>query len=417
MSERRRGNIRVVKDPVDSEEKLIQELMNELDGKDPEEEAKLKEKKAREKKGRRNRIIIAVVAIVLLIAYGCYAHFYTFKTAKLSHTYTEAASNDGSYVSFQNGILRYSRDGVTFLNTRGAAQWDQSYQIKTPIVDVSEESAAIADKGGNTIVVLTKDGLKGEITTTLPIEKISVSEQGIVCAILEDENEPRIVCYDAAGNLLIEHKTSFDGTGYPVSASISEDGEGLQVVYDGATGTDVCSKVVFYDFSEESGTDGNHIKASFDYEGTIMANGAYMDDKNAMAIGDDKVIFYRVEESVEETAVIELDKKIKLAVNDEDYVALVLYGEGEAGYELRLYDTDGEEHMSENFTGEYKHISMERHQVILYDGKKCNIFLASGIHKFVGEMNENIQAIVPVSGINKYVVMDVDGMEIVRLSR
>ena len=38
-------------------------------------------------------------------------------------------------------------------------------------------------------------------------------------------------CYDAAGNILVEHKTSVNGTGYPMDAALSPDGEILQVLY------------------------------------------------------------------------------------------------------------------------------------------------------------------------------------------
>ena len=50
---------------------------------------------------------------------------------------------------------------------------------KNPFVDVNEVSAVVADKGGNDIMIFQREGLKGEIKTTLPIEKISVSEQGL----------------------------------------------------------------------------------------------------------------------------------------------------------------------------------------------------------------------------------------------
>lgn len=61
-----------------------------------------------------------------------------------------------------------------------------------PFLDVNEKSAAIADKGGNDIIVFQEDGLKGEIHTTLPIEKINVSEQGIVGAILKMTHQPKL---------------------------------------------------------------------------------------------------------------------------------------------------------------------------------------------------------------------------------
>ena len=53
--------------------------------------------------------------------------------------------------------------------------------------------------------------------------------------------------------------------------------------------------------------------------------------------------------------------------------------------------------------------------MIMYDGKKCSIFMKNGIQKFEGEMNNNILEIFPIAGVNKYIVMNANGMEKVRL--
>ena len=79
----------------------------------------------------------------------------------------------------------------------------------------------MADRGGNSIMVFTKDGLKGEIETTLPIEKIAISDQGIVSAILKNENSPQIISYDAAGNILVEQQITLGTTGYPVALDMT----------------------------------------------------------------------------------------------------------------------------------------------------------------------------------------------------
>ena len=102
---------------------------------------------------------------------------------------------------------------MAYLSQQGEEKWNQAYQIKTPTVVAGDDCAIIFDKGGNDVVIFQKDGVKGEIHTTLPIEKATVSSQGIVCAVLKDSSSPKIVCYDTAGNILVEHKTSLTGTG------------------------------------------------------------------------------------------------------------------------------------------------------------------------------------------------------------
>ena len=171
------------------------------------------------------KIVAASVGIYLFI------HLQTYTNVRVANTYPEAGSTDSNYKEFSEGVLRYSRDGMAYLSQQGEEKWNQAYQIKTPTVVAGDDCAIIFDKGGNDVVIFQKDGVKGEIHTTLPIEKATVSSQGIVCAVLKDSSSPKIVCYDTAGNILVEHKTSLTGTGYPMDVAISSDAEVMQVTY------------------------------------------------------------------------------------------------------------------------------------------------------------------------------------------
>ena len=50
----------------------------------------------------------------------------------------------------------------------------------------------------------------------------------------------------------------------------------------------------------------------------------------------------------------------------------------------------------------------------MYEGKKCSVFTRNGIKKFDGELNETIQEMFQILGVNKYIVMNANGMEVVR---
>ena len=65
----------------------------------------------------------------------------------------------------------------------------------------------------------------------------------------------------------------------------------------------------------------------------------------------------------------------------------------------------GKQVMSEQFSGEYSHVKMEKNQIIMYDGKKCSIYSKWGIHKFEGELENDIMEIIPMFGINKYLTI------------
>ena len=231
MLHRKNKNLRLVRESEESVDKLADEIMTELksEGNLVEElEAQVRERRLC---FRRRTVIIVAVAAIAAAALFLLVNLQTYTKARVSDTYKIRGVSDSNYEEFAGGVLKYSRDGVSYLNRKGEEQWNQPCQIKNPFVDVNEVSAVVADKGGNDIMIFQREGLKGEIKTTLPIEKISVSEQGIVSVIVKNEFDPSIICYDAAGNVLVELQASFEGEGYPVDVAISGDGEVMQVVY------------------------------------------------------------------------------------------------------------------------------------------------------------------------------------------
>lgn len=396
-------------------EKKNLRIVRELKKSDqPKTEEQEQFEKARKKRWKKTALIAAVV-VALAVGVYLLINLQTYTSARALDTYTVSGASGSAYEQFADGVLKYSRDGISYLNLHGEEMWNQPYQMKNPVVDVNGSSAAVADKGGNAVLVFNEEGVRGETQTNLPIERVRVSEQGIVSVILTDENEARVLCYDAAGNLLVENKTSMNGTGYPLDVALSPDGETMQVLYLYTEAGAVKSRVIYYNFGESGEEKTDHLVAQMEYEDTVMASGFFMDENISVAVGDNRLTIYRGGNVPEETENIEIKKQIKSVFHNEKYIGMVLKNEGKEGYELRLYNTRGQVAMSENFTGDYSHVKLCGSQVIMYDGKNCSIFTRGGIHKFDGEMNSNILEIFPVPGVNKYIVMNENGLEVVRL--
>lgn len=415
MLHRRNKNLRVVGESEDPTDAIIEQIMTELNSEDsPAEDI---EGQIRQHKARTRRRIVIAAAAVLAAAAGIYLliHLQTYTEARVSDTYKIKGAANNNYKEFADGVLKYSRDGVAYLNHKGEEEWNQPYQIKNPFIDVCEESAALADKGGNDIMVFQKEGLKGEIHTTLPIEKVSVSGQGIVGVILKNESSPKVICYDTAGNVLVELKASSAGSGYPVDVALSEDGEVLIVSYLYTHDGKLTSKVSYYNFGEAGEEKTDHQVASKEYEGTIMPSVFFMKGDTSAIVGDDRLVIYKGLDEPKEQAEVEIKKEIKSLFHNQKYIGMVLKNEGKEGYELRLYNTDGRQVMSKDFTGDYSKVKLCGSQVLMYDGKKCTVFLRTGVRKFKGELQSNILEIFPIAGVNKYIVMNADGMEVVRL--
>lgn len=83
-------------------------------------------------------------------------------------------------------MVKYTKDGATYIDSRGKKIWTQPYEMKSPIASVNGDYIAIADQQGNSIVICDRTGCQGTATTLLPIIKASISAKGVVVAILED---------------------------------------------------------------------------------------------------------------------------------------------------------------------------------------------------------------------------------------
>lgn len=354
-------------------------------------------------------LIAAVVSTWLLLEVQTYTRVRTIQD------YAVAGLENGNYTQYSNGILKYSRDGIAFLNKKGEEQWNQAYQIKTPFLDINKDSVAVADKGGNDILVFNKEGLKGEIHTNYPIERIAVSQNGIVAVILKNGNTPKIVCYDSAGNVLVEHRTSLNGVGYPIGMAISPGGTRLQLSYlcveDGVQAT----RVSYYDFSKTAKEQKKNLIAEKIYKNAVIPASFFLDERTSVLIGDGSFMIYKGADAPKQVQMIELNKEIKSFFHDEKYLGFVLKNSGEEGYELRLYNMNGVQKLSETFKGEFSNVKVSRDNVIMYEGKNCMMFSPWGVKKFDGVMDKDIMEILPLSGINKYLMMNADGIEEIRL--
>ncbi len=415
MIRRRDRNLHVVREQEDPTDKIVREILDELNSEDGMSQKQESQKRKRKRTYTRRAAIGAAVVLAAVAGVYFLINMQTYSRVRVTEVYENEGAANNSYKEFAEGVLKYSRDGVAYLNQKGREQWNHSYQIKNPFIDAAEATAVIADKGGNNILVMQKDGVKGEIETALPIEKVSVSEQGIVSVILKNGSAAEILCYDMAGNILVEHQTSAAGTGYPLDVSLSEDGTMMQVLYIYTQEGRISSKVIYYNFGEAGERKTDNQVFSKEYEDTVMASGFFLNRATSAAVGDNCLVMYHGEDIPEQTEKIAIDKEIKSVFHDKNYVGMVLKNEGKEGYELRLYNTGGKMVISQDFTGDYSNIKLCGSQVIMYDGKKCSIFLRSGIQKFAGEMSNNIMEIFPIAGVNKYIVMNANGMEKIRL--
>lgn len=370
-------------------------------------------------KNKKAKIIVLVIALVAVGILGTYLFFKynTYSYMEITESYENRNKDNANYVKCVHGILRYSRDGVALLTNKGEEKWNQPTQMSNPIVEMCGDSIAVADKEGTSILVFGEKGLRGEIKTARPIEKVTVSAQGIVSAILKDEETPLVMCYDAKGNILVEHKVSLKSMGYPMDISLSEDGNTLIVSYLNTTNGKMASQVSYYYFGDGKVDNKEHLVYQKEFDNTIIPIATFLDRDTSLLVTDNALIFYKGLKKPKEVDRVELKREIQGVAYGDSLVAILEKSEGKVANKLRLYNRKGKELVTTDVDKDFSWLKIVDNQVLMYDGQMCSIFTKDGIHKYDGKMEENILEIFPLSGINKYMVINASGFHEVRLAK
>ncbi len=380
-----------------------------------ENEKRIDEKIQEYRRKKRRLLMVGIaVALILIIVIYLVVHYQTYTTVKNVQTVETNSVSESEYTQFASGVLRYSKDGVALLGKNGEEVFNQPYQMKSPAVTVMNRAAAVADIGGNEIYVFDKAGLIGEVSTNAPIEKISVSEQGIVCAVLKGDTAPSIICYDTKGTILVEHKSALATTGYPVDAQISSDGQSMIVAYLHIQEKKVESRVGYYSFSTEDSSEKVGVK-EVTYENVLVPTVGFLKNDISFHIGENSLSVYRGITEPEEVNKVTFDLEISSVAHDDKLIAILLKDKSQ--YELRVFGTNGQEKTRVQIKKEYSNMKVVDGQVILYDGMNMCIVLKDGVERFAGQTDKPILEVYPLFGVNKYAILTSGGLETVRLTK
>lgn len=364
------------------------------------------------------QIRISIIVLFVVVLYFAYMNVGVFVKSTVTKIHTEDINSNNRYVAFGDNILRYGKDGMGILNKNGSELWNAPYQISNPLVTMTGDSLVIADRNGNKIMVIGQEGIKGEIEAALPIEKVSVSNQGIVAALVKDDKSSKVICYDSVGNILAELVVSLSTIGYPLDVGISYDGTLIFTTYLQYNEGNINTTYRCYSLASTNESSMEKIIIEETLHGVVAPSTFFMNEKTAVVASDSNLYLYNTRDIDLESVEISVDKEIGQIFYNESYIGVMLKGtSADTGNELRIYNEKGKQISSMNYVGEYANIQIIDQQVVLYDGTRCIIYKINGREVFHGTLDIEVSAILPRFGLNKYLVIGKDSIVDIRLRR
>ena len=365
--------------------------------------------------------ILIVAAIVVIFFFVTSSDYNSYEVVEETSV-KNAAMVD--YVPYQKSLLKYSKDGATYVNEKDKAVWNETYAMKMPVADVSGEYVAIADLNGNDVYIFNTEGKVSSTTMPYTICDVAVASQGEFAVILESENENYINIYDKNGEPISEIQTTLDKSGYPMDIDLSENGEKLFSTYlylDGATAKNGLAAYNFGAVGQNENAD--RLVGGYQMEDTVVPKVEFLDNNTICAFGDTQFIIYSMREKSSEKARITFEGEVRSVVFNSEYIGVVVQnqekskdGEEKAPFVLELYNTNGKKVMTKMIDFDYDNVRMTSDEIVFTGGTECRIYTVKGKLKFSYAFKKNVVDMIPTGYGRRYIVLYDSGSEVIRLT-
>lgn len=396
--------------PYQREEQKQRLRRNMIVSEDPEldtgEEAE--EKPFRPARGRRKFGRLKIVLIVLCLIAALAGAWHYYQTHHRFSGYTQVwsrqiPSTEGSftgYRKFGSNVLRYTKDGASYIDGSGDVIWSISYQMKAPICSVNGDFAAIADQQGNEIYICDTAKNHGKATTLLPIMRVSISAYGVVAALTEDSTSSYVSFFKNDGSDLDWGiKTVMSGNGYMLDAALSPDGTQVMISDVHVNSGQLGNRIVFYNFSEYGKSYPDRLVGGFDEFGShLCPRVRFFSDRRAAAFAGGQIAFFSLENvtSPELTQMVDVKDEIKAVAASDRYAAVITAdGTGEYPNRLLVFNTNGRKIADTGISYSWQEMDIADDFIILRNSDSCEIIGTNGKLRFEGSFD------TPVSMITK----------------
>lgn len=365
-----------------------------------------------EKQSMRMVILAGILILALVLVYALVRNHRVYTSYEVISAYARGEDTSVYYHVNDDGMIHYSKDGISLVSQGGDTLWSQTYQLSTPIMAASKDYVTIADMEGNDIYVFNRLGQCGHLTTAVPVGAVSISDQGVVGAILSDAGSNYVNLYDNQGQELISIKATLENTGYPLAMGMSSDARKLAVSYLVIGGGSVQTRVVFYDFSDSKG--GHEISEEL-LDG-LCPKITFLDSSRAIIFREQGFTIYSVGGKVSVEKEVACEDEIRSVFSAGGKVGLILRNPGEEGrYRLEIYDRAGQVNMTAYTDLDYREIFADDDEIILYNEQEAMVYKYSGSLRFHGTFDLAVTGMFPSWETGTYWIVNAQALEEIRI--
>ena len=377
-----------------------------------------KEKILRHKRQRIQREVLLVMMIMYILTIGVLLWmFLGYRHADLHRIASISAEDGTAYANLNGNVVQYGGSGAVCINSRGETLWTVSYEMQQPIVSVSGNVIAIANRNGYYVYVMNPDGLMGTIHTMLPIQNIASAENGEVAVVMSDSRTTWVRLYTAKGKEIAYLVRTMAENGYPIAAAISPDGETLCLSSVQMSSTSVKSNVSFYNFGRAGSKVPDHLVDYSDFIDETIPYVRYLDDSTCVGVSDKRLILFKSTflHRFGSTNIM-FSENLQGVFSSDNFTGLLFTNTtGKSQYRLDIYNRNGKRVGDIHFSMQFTHLSIAGDKVYINNEHECQIYSLNGQCLYNGSLGSSIRALIPGATLNDLMVVTAGEIDSVRL--
>ena len=369
-------------------------------------------------------IVAGLVGLGVYLVLGHQTYYNDYELLSKSQS-TDAARM--TFAAYNDSLIKYSQEGITYLDKDGQAIWVESYKMKQPVAVVSGKYVAVADFNGNEVYVFNENGRVNSMVTPYTICDIDVASQGVFAVVLENETENYIEVYDKNGQNIADLRITIAQSGYPMDITLSDDGTKMMTSFITVNGVTVENTIAAYNFGDVGQNVTDRLVGGFNNLGdTIVPKIEFLTNDLVCAFGDNKFIIYNMREiPSEKTVITDFSGEIQSIFYNSKYVGIVERGNSalaeETGdttlspYVMQVYNASGNTVFSKPLEFAYTSIYASEDEIIVVGSTECRIYDFNGKLKFSYSFAKEIKKLVPTGNPLQYIVVFDDETEMIKL--
>lgn len=361
---------------------------------------KMRQKIRRRKKQKRNRILfVSILALAIFLITFFILNTKSYSSYKVVSSVAKEDEVTSKYKSYKKGYISYSNGGVSYVDEKGKNIWNIAYNMSNPYCSISDNIIAVADMKGNQVIVLNENGELGKFQTQFNIMQAIATANGMVLAILQNETDSFINMYKQDGSVVFSIKTSIEGDGYPVDATVSKDGRNLVVSFVKTKNGKVETSVVFYDFSNAN---ADKILGGFDnFDNHLIADIDFIDNNTVVAIADNSITYYKIKNLPKQEKRFDLNMKVKKVIWGEKKVAIVSQEEDESE-KVIIYNANGGKLCEKTLPNNYTSFVLNKDTFVATNENSFYIIEVDGKKIIEKHIDGRLVSIIPNGSRSKY---------------